>query len=54
MVVILLTYLIWWDHPNILIHLSFTLYKEGSLMEKAKVEQANICICMESSTTDYA
>ena len=52
MVWILLTSLIWWDHPNLLIYLSFTLYKEGYLKEKAKVEQAKIC--MESSTLDYS
>ena len=52
MVWILIASLIWWYHPNLLIHLSFTLYKEGSLMEKAKVEQAKNC--MESSTLDYA
>jgi hypothetical protein len=37
-----------WDHPNILIHPSFTLYKEESLMEKAKA-----CLCMNHSTIDY-
>jgi hypothetical protein len=42
MVWILLASLIWWDHPNLLTHLSFTLYKEGPLMEKAKHEKAKI------------
>ena len=54
MVWILLASLIQWDHPNLLIHLSFTLYKEVYLMEKAKVEQDKVWICMESLTTDYA
>jgi hypothetical protein len=39
MVGILLASLIWWDHPNIFKPSLFPLYKEGFLMEKAKVNE---------------
>jgi hypothetical protein len=34
--------MIWWDHPNLFNHVSLTLYKYGSLMEKAKVDSRKI------------